>query len=148
MWFQVLHTPLSCPSAAQPAPKQCMFWNGTLMQNCTARWNRECVPHCFQRGEWAALHYWQSEQLGSALTSSTSLASNKQSLHLEITALRVLILLGSVLHMLPKRGGRQWLQHSAVHQLSWLLGFTWVSWPLLIFIFLVSPSINLLSFDN
>lgn len=33
MWFQVLHTPLSCPSAAQPAPKQCMFWNGTLMQN-------------------------------------------------------------------------------------------------------------------
>lgn len=34
---KVLCMPLSCPSAAQPAQKQCMFWNGTLMHNSTVR---------------------------------------------------------------------------------------------------------------
>lgn len=108
--LKVLHMPLSCPSAVQPAQKQCMFWMAPRCRIVLLGGNRSVFRTVFKEDTidycWEVL--WQGQWA----------SPPQQSLYLEITALRASVLLSSVLHMLPKRAGRQWLQHSAVHQPS------------------------------
>lgn len=141
--LKVLHMPLSCPSAAQPAQKQSMFWKGTLMQNCTGRWKQHCTLLLERKAiRTAPLTVWT--KLRSALTSSMCLASTavppfgnycSESLNAAHSVLQA------------ESGGR-----GCSIQLSTspegCSGFGWVSWLLLICILLVSTSINLLSSAN